>query len=134
MYIRPQIDQVPPKFQVQLANHTGKVEVETVEEAIGLYLAAYGKQFTAGHGAHKKSLHLGRLVTYLKAQGHTMQLADLTYSDGQDFLDSLSHAYHGTPMSPQTQKQYKCALRSFGRFAANCGLVNQNLFFALTVQ
>ena len=63
-----------------------------------------------------------------------MKLADLTFEDGLAFLDSMTHAYQGTVMSPQTKKRYKCALRSFSRFLANTGLLHDDLFFSVTIE
>jgi site-specific recombinase XerD len=108
--------------------------VETIEEAVQLYLEAFSQQFTGEHGVHKKRLFLGRFVTFLKSQGHSMKLADLTLEDGQDFLDSLTHTLHGGKLSPTTKKRYKCALRSFSRFLANSDFLEQDLFFTLIIE
>ena len=58
-----------------------------------------------------------------------MKLADLTLEDGQSFLDSIEHAYHGGQISPATKKGYKCALRSLTRFLANSSLVQEDALF-----
>jgi site-specific recombinase XerD len=132
-YAPLQIDQVPQSMQVQPTRSTRQASVETIEDAVQLYLEAYEKQFTGQYGIRNKRLFLQRFVTFLKGHGHSMKLADLTLDDGQSFLDSLEHAFHGGQMSPATKKRYKCAVRSFSRFLANSRLVEDDLFFALTI-
>jgi hypothetical protein len=93
-YTPLQIDAVPQSMQVQPTRTTRQVNVETIEEAVQLYLEAFGEQFTGEHGVHKKRLFLGRFVNFLIAQGHSMKLADLALEDGQDFLESITHTLH----------------------------------------
>jgi hypothetical protein len=132
-YTPLQIDQVPQSLQVHPTRSTRQANIETIEEAIQLYLEAYSKQFAGEYGAYKKRLFLGRFVTFVKDQGHSMKLVDLTLEDGQNFLDSITHTFHGGKLSPATKKGYKCAIRSFSRFLANGGFANDDLFFALTL-
>ena len=57
-YLPLQIDQVPQSMQVQPTNSTRQASVETIEDAIQLYLELYGKQFTGRYGIRNKSLFL----------------------------------------------------------------------------
>ena len=107
---------MPPKFQVHAEDLTTTTGIETIRSAVEMYINAFGKQFTGKHGVSRKTLYLHRFVAYLVDQGHSMKLADLTAEDGHNFFASLNHAYNSAPMSPQTEKRYKCALRSLGRF------------------
>jgi site-specific recombinase XerD len=132
-YTPLEIDQVPQSMQVQPIHSTRQAHVDTIEEAVQMYLEAYSKQFSGQHGPYRKRLFLDRFVTFLKEQGHSMKLADLTLEDGQSFLDSLANTFHGGRLSSGTKKGYKCALRSFSRFLANSGFAEGNLFFSLTI-
>ena len=98
-----------------------------------MYLDAFGQQFTGVHGLAKRKRFLERFVRFLKKRGHSMKLARLTFEDGQEFLDSIIHAYRRGQMSPQTKERYKSALRGFSRFSATSELVHGDLFFAITV-
>lgn len=129
-YTPLQIDSVPQSMQVQSTHVTRQANVETIEEAVDLYLEAFEKQFSVS-GLHKKRLFLGRFVKFLKDRGHSMKLADLTLEDGQSFLDSIADAFHGGKLSPATKKRYKCAIRSFSRLLTNTRLVQEDLFFSL---
>jgi hypothetical protein len=41
-------------MQVQPIRATGQANLETIEEAVALYLEAYGKQFSGQYGGTKK--------------------------------------------------------------------------------
>ena len=120
-YTPLQIDSVPYSMQVQPTGSTRQANVETIEEAIQLYLEAYGKQFVGEYGLRNKRLFLKRFVVFLRGQGHSMKLADLTLEDGQSFLDSIEHSFHGGQTSPMMQKGYKCALGRLLRVALRVG-------------
>lgn len=109
-------------------------QVKDVEEAIELYLAAFREQFTGVHGAYRRRYALSRFLGYLRGQNHSLNLIDLKFEDGQEFLDSLHNAYTGAPITRAIKKQYKSALRSFSRFLLNTGLVKSDLFFTLEMQ
>jgi site-specific recombinase XerD len=133
-YTPLEIDQVPQIMQVQPTNSTRQANVETIEDAIELYLEMYGKQFTGQYGIRNKRLFLQRFVTFLKSQGYSMKLADLTLEDGQRFLNSIEHAYHGGQMSPQTKKGYKSALRSFSLFLHTSKVLSTDIFFSVATR
>lgn len=105
----------------------------SIEAAIELYVAAYEVQFTGQDAARIRKAELMRFVAYLRTQQHSLQLADLTYTDGRTFLDSLTNIYTGEPLSPAGGISYKNALRSFSRFLFKSKLIKEDVFFALKV-
>lgn len=132
LYVAPQVDNVGPDRLVAPVDIPQ--QVESVEEAIDLYLAAFREQFMGVHGADRKRWALSRFLAYLQAQNHSLRLAELTVADGEAFLDSLHHAYTDMPMSLQTSTRYKSALRSFSRFLFHAELMQEDVFFALKAQ
>lgn len=103
----------------------------SVDEAIEAYLEAYQDEFVSQHGLMKRKRFLYRFLDYLKAQNHSLKLRDLTYEDGQSFLDSLVNAYTKRSLSPDSRKHYKHKLRMFGRFLCNSKLIDGDVFFEL---
>jgi hypothetical protein len=55
-----------------------------------------------------------------------MKLVDLMLEDGQNFLDPITHTFHGGHLSPATKKRYEYALRSFSRFLVNMVLKSRH--------
>jgi hypothetical protein len=125
-----------PHFDHVIRAHEVKAEiaaqlVETIEEAVELYLAAFRQQFTGQYQLRRRADRLSRFVTYLKEQNHSLRLVDLTYEDGRAFLDTRVNDYTGGPLSPSIWKGYKSALRSLSRFLRNAQLL---IFFDLMVE
>jgi hypothetical protein len=131
-YEHPQADQVIRAHEVRTEDTL--TPVQTIEEAVELYVAVYRHQLTGDYAAARKANWLYRFLAYLKEQRHSLRLADLSYEDGKRFLDSLAHGYQGKAMSVFTKKRYKCALRSLSRFLVKTNLIEEDVFFALKVK
>jgi site-specific recombinase XerD len=130
-YVHPQVDSVALDNQVAPVDNS--TPVATIAEAIELYLVASRVQFLGQHGAQRKARWLDRFLNYLKEQHHSGQLTDLALRDGQAFLDTLGHAYHGISMSVYTKTRYKSTLRSFSRFLVKSHIIEEDVFFLLKV-
>ena len=132
-YVRPPVDNVPSAFVVDAMGDLldAELSIETIEEAMKLYLDAHRRKFSGKHGAPRKAQRLDRFVRYLTTEGHSMKLSDLAYEDGQGFMDSLANAIDGRTLGLHSRKRYQGTLRSFGRFLAAVGLIEEDIFFAL---
>jgi site-specific recombinase XerD len=135
-YDQPRSDCVPMASQVDLPQELLETAaiVETIEEAIDLYLDAHRRKFTGKHGLPRKTNRLKRFISYLEASDHSMKLADLTCEDGQRFIDSLVSARDGSNLSLHNRKRIRGALRSFSCFLAAAGLFEEDLFFDLRLK
>lgn len=134
-YLHPQIDQVPQRMLVDVTQ-LSTVQYQTITsipEAVDLYLAVFGQQFTGSHGPARKQYYLYRFIAQLKAENHSMRLTDLTLNDGRQFLASLVNAYDGTPLSQYGLGRYKSALRTWSRYLFQSRLLTDDIFFHLTV-
>lgn len=132
VYDDPVVDTVAPKYRISLASEdsSGWEQIRTVEEALEVYMTAYRAQRTA-LGSQRREQNLRRFLSYLEAQGHSMQVCDLRYEDGQEFLNVFVNAYSAQPVSPSKKKRYRSALRSFSRFLVQYEIIEQNVFFDL---
>jgi hypothetical protein len=73
--------------------------VNTVEEAIALYMEAFRSKYNSQLHAQRREWNLGRFVDFLRSRGHTVRLAELRMADAQDFLDRLVNARNGAALS-----------------------------------
>ncbi len=128
-------DMVPPRYQVPAldASELGEKRVETLEEGLAIYMERFRKQFSTS-GAERREWDIKRFFRYLKSQGHSMKLSALTYADGKGFLDNLVNANDGSELSQAKKEDYKSALRSFSRFLADSGIIQEDVFFALKAE
>jgi len=135
-YEQPRSDCVPLVSQVDVPEELlhSAVEIETVDEAIELYLEAYRMKFPSEEGLARKARRLRRFASYLEDSGHSMKLTDLRYEDGQRFMDSLVNAKDGNSLSLHNKRRLRGALRSLSRFLAAAGLLNGDLFFNLRIR
>jgi hypothetical protein len=131
-YTPPQIDSVPVRNQVTV--QADVPSVTSIEAAIEWYLAAHQAQFMGQDASRKTRAQLMRFVEHLRTQQHSLQLADLTYTDGRTFLDALTNIYTGEPLSPWLGISYKSALRSFSCFLVKSYLIQEDVFFSLKVR
>ena len=136
VYDHPPSDCVPMASQVDVPEELREAdtEIETIEEAIDLYLDAHRRKFAGRHGLPRKTNRLKRFISYLEAMGHSMRLSDLNGEDGQRFMDSLVNAKDGSNLSFHNKRRIRGALRSFSRFLAAAGLLNADLFFNLRIR
>lgn len=101
-YSHPQVDSIPAKNQVTV--QSAIPSVTDVEAAIALYLTAFRQQFRGQREVDRRAGRLARFLTYLQVQQHSMQLAELTYADGQEFLNTLLNVYTGEVPSLSVRK------------------------------
>jgi len=135
-YDHPSSDSVPMTSQVDVPEELREADtiIETIEEAIDLYLDAHRRKFTCKHGLTRKTNRLKRFISYLEVTNHSMRLSDLWCEDGQRFMDSLVNARDGSNLGMHNRKRIRGALRSFSRFLAAAGLVEEDLFFDLRLK
>jgi hypothetical protein len=135
-YAHPSVDSVPSALEVDVPKELGDAELalKTIEEAIELYLDAHRRKFSGKHGVPRKAQRLGRFLRYLNARGHSTKLSDLAFEDGQGFMASLANMRDGRTLGPHIRKRYRGTLRSFGRFLASAGLIDEDVFFRLHVE
>jgi hypothetical protein len=76
-YVHPRVDSAPSAVEVDVPEQLLDVEVavETIEEAIDLYLDAHRRKFSGKHGAPRKAQRLGRFLRYLTAKGQSTKLS-----------------------------------------------------------
>ena len=117
---------------MSLEASVSREQIKTVGKAVETYMVNYRNQFSA-LGAQRREQNLKRFVRYLNAHCHSMQVPDLTYQDGLDFLNSLANAYDGAPITLEKKKRYKSALRSFSWFLVNSGVVKEGVFYGLNI-
>jgi site-specific recombinase XerD len=124
---------VRPEFQVDVPKDVKKAtkEIHSVEEAIDLYMQAFHQKFSSKMGRMQRRICLQSFYRYLVAEGHSMEVKELTLSDGQRYLDSLTNHYNSLPLSASQTKKYCSALRSFSRFLHDLGIVEENLFLTI---
>ena len=136
IYVHPPVDSVPSELQVDvLVEDQSAIQVvATIEEAIEVYMQAFRRKFRSREGTQQRRRNLQRFLRYLNAQGRSLELKDLTFSDGQHFLDTLTNSSTGLPLSPNLNKQYRSALRSFSRFLQKAGIIEKDLFFPLRIK
>jgi hypothetical protein len=129
------VDHAPTTFQVTPLERSEltTTQVETIEEAIELYLERFQQKFTP-HNYKQRERHLRRFTEYLKDTGHSMRLQDLTYADGKGFMDTLTNARTGERLSLTIRKDYKSALRTLSRFLVQSSILKVNVFFELRVE
>jgi hypothetical protein len=108
-------------------------QVETIEEAIELYLERFQQKFTP-HNYKQRERHLRRFTEYLKGTGHSMRLQDLTYADSKGFMGTLTNARTGEQLSLTIRKDYKGALRTLSRFLVHSNVLKYDVFFELGVE
>jgi hypothetical protein len=134
-YDQPRSDCVPLASQVDVPEELREAAstVETIEEAVEIYLSAHRRKFTGKHGLPRKTNRLNRFIAYLKASGHSMKLSDMTHEDGQRFMDSMVNARDGSNLSLHNRKRIRGVLRSFSRFLTAAGLVREKVFFFLEI-
>lgn len=107
--------------------------VKTIGEGLKLYMEAYRRQFESEQTAERRESRINRFLAYLESRGHTLLLADLTYKDGQTFIDTLTNTRDGSKLSPATRQEFKSGLRSFTRFLTKSGVIPVDIFFELSV-
>jgi site-specific recombinase XerD len=133
MYEHPPVDNVASTYYVDTPDATENLskDVETVEEAIEVYLRAFHEKFQSPAGRRQRRICLRYFQRYLVSQGHAMKLKELTITDGQGFIDSLVNHYNGLPLKPSEIKKYRSAIRSFSRFLHQTGIIEKNIFLAI---
>jgi hypothetical protein len=57
--------------------------IDSIEDAVELYLDAHRRKFSGKHGAPRKAQRLHRFLRYLDTRMHSMRLSDLALKDGQ---------------------------------------------------
>jgi hypothetical protein len=135
-YLEPLSDSVPRASQVDVPEDLSflAVNIETVEDAVEVYLEASELKFSGTHGSTRKKHRLDRFVTYLEATGHSMKLADLAFVDGQRFIDLLDTPRDNkSQLGLQHRKRIRGVLRSFSRFLATARLIEEDVFFSLRI-
>ncbi len=132
-YQHPPVDNVPPAFRVDLPEkiNVESQEIETLEEAIEVYMQAFRQKFQSREGRKQRRICLQYFQRYLVAKEHSMRLADLTIRDGQGFIDGLVNHYDGHPLRPSQIKKYRSAIRSFSRFLYEVGIIKENVFLTV---
>lgn len=130
MYNHPPADNVRPEFQVDVPmNIDGSAkQVETVNQAIKVYLQAFQQKFQSREGTRHRIRSLAMFLQYLTSQGHSLKLQDLTLTVGGGFLHSLTNNYDGMPLKAASKTKYWNAIRSFSRFLYQTGLIKENIF------
>jgi hypothetical protein len=92
-YVHPPIDNVASDYYVDIPKGPDAAieAIETVEQAIEVYLQAFYQKFhrIEGRRHRKRSLHI--FHQYLTEQGHSLKVKDITLAHGQGFLDSLTN-------------------------------------------
>lgn len=81
--------------------------VHAFDDAIQLYLKAFGQQFPGKHGHTRKRRYLQRFQNHLVERGHSLQISDLSLEYGQQFMDELVNTYTGAPLSHDKRKSYR---------------------------
>ena len=87
MYEHPPVDNVASAHHVDTPDTTenSSNQVETVEEAIEIYMQAFHEKFQGKVGRRQRRICLRYFQRYLVSQGHSMQIRDLSVTDGQDW-------------------------------------------------
>lgn len=107
--------------------------VETIEEGIMFYMEAYRRQFESVDTATRRENCLNRFLSYLMSNGHSLGLADLTHTDGQTFIDTLTNTWDKSrKLSKSRRRRYRGALRSFTWFLAKSGVISTDVFSELS--
>jgi site-specific recombinase XerD len=104
-----------------------------VDEAIEMYLQAFYQKFHNREGRRHRKRSLQMFLQYPTKRGHSLEIKDLTRSDGQGFLDSLTNHFDGTPLTTNQKKKYRNALRSFSRFLHQMGIMEENMFLVVMI-
>jgi intergrase/recombinase len=133
MYEHPPVDNVASIYHVDTPNASENAvkAIESVQEAIEIYLEAFGQKFQSSKGRIQRKICLQYFQQYLVTQGHSMKLKDLTVNEGQVFIDSLVNHYNGLRLRPSEIQKYRSALRSFSRFLHQTGIIEENIFLAI---
>ncbi len=134
-YVHPPVYNVPPEFQVDVPKEikTTSREVQTVEEAIEVYMQAFHQKFQSKEGRRHRRQSLELFLQYLAAHGNSLKLTELTLTDGQDFIDSLVNRKNDMPLRFSEKKKYRSALRSLSRFLYILGIIEENVFLPITM-
>lgn len=129
-YVHPPVDNARADYQVDAPEETDLeiAKIETVEEAIEVYMQAFRQKFQSREGRKMRRICLLYFQGYLVTQRHSMKLKALTVNDGQSFIDSLVNHYNGLPLRPGEIKKYRSAIRSFSRFLHQIGVIEANIF------
>jgi site-specific recombinase XerD len=135
-YEHPPVDSVPTELRVDVPMETEIISqaMLTVEEASAVYLEAFNQKFHSQDGRRRRQRSLLMFQHYLTAQGHSLRIADLTTTDGQGFLDSLTSYYDGMPLKDSSKLTYCNALRSFSRFLHHLGVMEENVFLRVKIE
>jgi hypothetical protein len=131
-YQHPPVDNVASEYWVEVLNEDDAIKtIETVEQAIEVYLQAFRQKFQSQENRKQRRICLQYFQRYLVEQGHSMKLKDLTLFDGQGYIGSVVNQYNGLPLSDAQMRKYRSALRSFSRFLHDLGALEANVFLPL---
>jgi len=107
--------------------------VKSIEEGLQLYMKAYRRQFENEQTAERRESSINRFISYLESKGHSLTLADLSFNDGQTFIDTLTNARDGSKLSLATRQDFKSGFFFFTRFLAKSGVISIDIFFDLSI-
>lgn len=70
----PPIDTVPSQLQIDVPAEIADLQIEAIDEAIGVYMEAYSRKFHSPEKRQQRERSLQLLQQYLIAQGHSLTL------------------------------------------------------------
>jgi len=134
MYVHPPIDAVPPLTKVTTLgqDEVEQLEVQMADQGIAAYMSVYRRQFNA-MTVERRERELKRFFRYLQAQNHSMKLGEMTFTDGQGFLNALVNHFDGSELSFTMKQDYIAALRSFSRFLVGSKIIQDDVFVGLKI-
>lgn len=134
IYVHPPIYGVPPLTKVTTLrqDEVEQLKIRMVDEGIAVYMSAYKRQFNAMTVDLRKR-ELQRCLRYLRSQNHSMRLSEMTFADGQGFLDALVNHFNDAELSRVKKLDYRAALRSFSRFLVGSKVIEDDVFVGLVI-
>ena len=119
------MDAVPPQSQVCVLDGEAleAMEIKTIEEAKALYMDMYRRQFSV-FSVTQRERYLKRFLRYLKSEKHSMMLSDITYGDGQAFIDTFGKLLRRLKLSLAVKQDYRGTLRSLSQFLSNSRIID----------
>ena len=106
-YVHPLVDSVRSALEVDVPEEllAADLNIETIEEAIELYLDAHRSKFAGKHGAPCKAQRLRRFLQFLTTRGHSPKLSDLALEDGQASMACANDAMDDSQSGQSSRKK-----------------------------
>lgn len=132
-YTHPPVDQVSREHQISatVADYPDMATITTIDDAIVFYLEVFANTYSSKLMVRRRTNFLRRFQKQVKDGWGINLLEELTYDMAQQCVDQMVSARNGKPISDDTRKDYKSAVRGFGRFLYQSGLIVDDIFFEL---